>query len=81
VGCLGIIILILSNRGSGNNRDIFRCSSDRDGWDDGRGSSGGIGNMARASRRQLVSVNEKSTVWVTGVKGEHSVVDILLSAF
>lgn len=37
--------------------------------------------MTRASRGQLVSVNEKSTVGITGIIREHSVVDILLGTF
>ena len=36
--------------------------------------------MARASAGELVGVNEESSVWVTGVQGEHSVVDKLLGA-
>ena len=41
----------------------------------------GLGwDMARASAGQLVGVNEESSVWVTGVQGEHPVVDKLLSA-
>ena len=38
-------------------------------------------NVTRATRRQLVSVNEESSVGVTGVEREHSVVDILLGTF
>ena len=38
-------------------------------------------NMARTSRGKLVGIDEKSTVGVTGVKREHSVVDILLGTF
>lgn len=37
-------------------------------------------NMTRTSRRKLVSINEKSSVWVTGVNREHPVVNILLGA-
>ena len=35
-------------------------------------------NMARTSRRELVGINEKSTVGITRVQAEHAVVDILL---
>jgi len=34
--------------------------------------------MARTSTRQLVSIDEEPSVWVTRVNREHSVVDILL---
>ena len=37
-------------------------------------------NMAGTGRRQLVSVNEKSSVGVTGVNRQHPVVNILLGA-
>lgn len=37
-------------------------------------------NMARTGRRELVSVNEKSSVGVTGVNRQHPVVNILLGA-
>jgi len=37
-------------------------------------------DMARASAWKLVGVNEESSVWITGVQGEHSVVDKLLGA-
>ena len=37
--------------------------------------------MARASRRKLVGIDEKSTVRITRVKGQHSVVNILLGTF
>jgi hypothetical protein len=40
-----------------------------------------LGNMARTSRGKLVGIDEKSTVRVTGVQGEHSVVNILLGTF
>jgi len=36
------------------------------------------GEMARTSTRQLVSIDEEPSVWVTRVNREHSVVDILL---
>jgi len=35
--------------------------------------------MARASAGQLVGVNEESSVWITWVQRQHSVVDIFLS--
>jgi len=38
------------------------------------------GEVARASARELVSVDEEPSVWVARVNGEHSVVDILLGA-
>jgi hypothetical protein len=38
-------------------------------------------NMAGASRGKLVGIDEKSTVRITGVEGEHSVVNILLGTF
>jgi len=36
------------------------------------------GEVARTSTRQLVSIDEEPSVWVTRVNREHSVVDILL---
>ena len=36
--------------------------------------------MARASTWELVGINEESSVGITGVNREHSVVDILLGA-
>ena len=36
--------------------------------------------MARAGRGELVRVNEESPVGVTGVQGDHPVVDVLLGA-
>jgi len=38
-------------------------------------------NMARTSRGKLVGIDEKSTVRITRVQGEHSVVNILLGTF
>jgi len=38
------------------------------------------GEVARASARELVSVDEEPSVWVARVNREHSVVDILLGA-
>ena len=38
------------------------------------------GKMTRASAWKLVGVNEESSVWITRVHREHSVVDILLGA-
>jgi hypothetical protein len=37
--------------------------------------------MARTSRGKLVGIDEKSTVRITGVQGEHSVVNVLLGTF
>jgi len=37
------------------------------------------GEVARTSAGQLVCVNEETSVWVTRIYREHSVVDILLS--
>ena len=39
-----------------------------------------LGDMARASRGELVRVNEESTVGIAGVEGQHPVVDVLLGA-
>jgi len=36
--------------------------------------------MARTSTGELVCINEESSVWITRVKGQHSVVDKLLGA-
>ena len=53
------------------------------GWDHwgNRGRGVSIRDVARAGRGQFVGIDEKSTVGVTGVKREHSVVDILLGTF
>ena len=45
------------------------------GW----GSS--LGDMARASRWQLVGINKESTVGVTGVQRQHAMVHVFLGAF
>ena len=47
------------------------------GW--GGGSS--LGDMARASRWQLVGINKESTVGVTGVQRQHAVVHVFLGTF
>ena len=53
-------------------------------WVVGRGGSGCRlsldGDVARASRRQLEGIDEDTFVRVTGVEGEHAVVDVLLQA-
>jgi len=54
------------------------------GWFNGIGSGGwgwgsSLGDMARASRWQLVGIDEKSTIRITRVQRKHSVINILLS--
>ena len=39
----------------------------------------GLGNMARASRGEFEDVDEQALVGVTGVIGQHPLVDVLLS--
>ena len=53
------------------------------GWDNwgNRGRGVSIRDVARTGRGQFVGIDEKSTVGVTGVKREHSVVNILLGTF
>ena len=54
---------------------------DSDGsWGMGN-SNGSIRDMTRASRRQFVGIDEKSTVGIARVIRQHSVVDILLGTF
>ena len=38
-------------------------------------------NMARAGRRELVGINEETSVRITGIYGDHSMVYVFLSAF
>jgi len=40
-----------------------------------------LGDMARTSRRKLVGIDEKSSIRITGVQRQHSVVNILLGTF
>ena len=53
------------------------------GWDNrgNRGRGVSIRDVARTGGGQFVGIDEKSTVGVTGVKREHSVVDIFLGTF
>ena len=37
--------------------------------------------MARAGRRELVGINEETSVRITGIYGDHSMVYVFLSAF
>lgn len=75
-------VLVLSDRVSRHDRDQWgnRGKRGKMHWV-GRGRVDSIGNVARASRRQLVSINEKSTVRVTGVIREHPVVHVFLGTF
>ena len=38
-------------------------------------------NMARAGRRELVGINKETSVRITGIYGDHSMVNVFLSAF
>jgi len=37
--------------------------------------------MARAGRRELVGINKETSVRITGIYGDHSMVNVFLSAF
>jgi len=41
---------------------------------------GGLGDVARASAGELVGIDEEAAVRITGVEGDHAVVDVLLGA-